>query len=100
MANRTRKAAALPVERNVTAKISYFLDLPGAVFFGDNIASADIDHAAHMQKIRVCFENGGDQDLLWIDCQEMGFESREISQFVSTPAKMTSCGYGIPFALG
>jgi hypothetical protein len=92
MASRTRKSLTLPVKQNATAVISYIRELPGAVFFGD-IAPADVYHALGMQKIRASFENDGDEDLLWLDCQAMGFESREISQFVANPAKITSCGY-------
>jgi hypothetical protein len=62
------------------------------MFFG-GIAPADVDHALGMQKIRACYENGGDQELLWLDCQEMGFESREIRRFAANPALITSCGY-------
>jgi hypothetical protein len=91
MAKRTRKSAALPVEQR-TAQFRYFLDLPGAVFIG-KIASADIDHAVHMQKIRTSYENGGDEELLWLDCQDVGFESNEIRRFAANPALITNCGY-------
>jgi hypothetical protein len=82
MAKRIRKSAALPVEQR-TAQFRYFLDLPGAVFIG-KIASADIDHAVHI---------GGDEELLWLDCQDVGFESNEIRRFAANPALITNCGY-------
>jgi hypothetical protein len=92
MAKRTRKSPALSAKQNTTAVISYIRELPGAVFLGD-IAAADVDQALGMQKIRTCFENDGDEELLWLDCQEMGFESREIRRFAANPALITSCGY-------
>jgi hypothetical protein len=92
MANRTSKSPAHPVKRNTTAKVSYFRELPGAVFFGD-LADEDIDHAVHMQKIRTSYESSGDQEFLWLDCQEMGFESNEIQRFMASPERITSCGY-------
>jgi hypothetical protein len=78
----TRKSAARSVKRSTTAKISYFSELPGAEFRGD-IEPADVEHAVHMQKIRASYESSGDQEFLWLDCQEMGFESNEICRFAA-----------------
>jgi hypothetical protein len=113
MTNRTaRKSTALPVMQDAV----YVRELPGAAFFGvprsytrvtdrygvthevDATSITAIDresllYAARMQRIRREYETDGDEDLLWLDCQAMGFESREISQFVANPAKITSCGY-------
>jgi hypothetical protein len=89
MASRTRKTAALPVK---TATFSYFIELPDAEFL-DDIAPADIDYAVRMQDIRASYEKDGDQEWLWLDCHEMGFESNEIRRFVANPALITSCRY-------
>jgi hypothetical protein len=91
MASRTaRKSTALPVKN--TAVFSYILELPGAEFLVD-IAPADMDYAVRMQDIRASYENDDDQELLWLDCQEMGFESNEIRRMAANPALITSCRY-------
>jgi hypothetical protein len=91
MASRTRKSTTVPVKK--TAVFSYILELPGAEFLGD-VARADVDYALRMQRIRASYENDGDQELLWLDCQDMGFESNEIREFVTNPAAITNCRYG------
>jgi hypothetical protein len=79
MASRTHKSPALPVKRDVTVVISYVRELPGAVFFGAAMDAESIEYAVCMQRIRARHENDGDQELLWLDRQEMGFESNEIA---------------------
>jgi hypothetical protein len=97
MASRTRKSPALPVKQSTTAVVSCILELPGAVFFGDAIEDdGAIKYATRLQQIRCDYENDGYEDMLWLDCQEMGFDSTEIRQFVTDPAAITSCGYGYP----
>jgi hypothetical protein len=97
MASRTRKSTALPVKQSTTAVVSYILELPGAVFFGDAVNDDGyIEYAARLQRIRREYENDGYEEMLWLDCQEMGFESNEIRQFVTDPGAVTSCGYGYP----
>jgi hypothetical protein len=93
MAKRTRKSAALPVEQR-TAKFSYFLDLPGAVFIGDAIEDDEaVEYATRLQQIRSEYENDGYEEMLWHDCQQMGFDSTEIREFIANPAAITSCSY-------
>lgn len=93
MASRTtRKSTARPVKKNATATISYFRELPGAVFFGD-IADEDVEYAERLQCIRSEYENDDCQAMLWHDLSQMGFDSREIRKFVTNPAAITSCGY-------
>ena len=85
-----RPAAALPAKL-VTA----FIELPGALFY-EGILIEDIDTAIKTQAIRARFEKDDCEEMLWADCLAMGFDSREIRQFVTNPAKITSCGYGFP----
>jgi hypothetical protein len=100
MTRRARKAAALPVKQNSTAVVSYIHELPGAVFFGDAINDDDfIEYATRLQQIRREYENDDCQAALWHDLSQMGFGSREISQFVANPAAITNCGYGYPIPL-
>jgi hypothetical protein len=37
--------------------------------------------------------------MLWHDLSQMGFDSKEIRQFVANPAAITNCGYGMPMPL-
>jgi hypothetical protein len=93
MVRRPRKPAA-----RRPAVVSYVRELPGAVFFGP-IDADDLAYAVRLQQIRSEYESDGYEDLLWLDCQGMGFDSREIRQFVANPAAITSCGYGMPIPL-
>ncbi|MDB5610126.1 MAG: hypothetical protein JWP25_7026 [Bradyrhizobium sp.] len=118
MASRNRKSTTLPS----TAVISYFRELPGAVFFGvprryvhvtdrtgathevdaTSITSIDPEsllYAARLQRVRREYENDDCQEMLWHDLSQMGFDSREIRQFVANPAAITNCGYGMPNGL-
>jgi hypothetical protein len=100
MASRTRKFTALPVKQDTTVVISYIRELPGAVFFGDAINDDEsIEYAARLQQIRSEYENDDCQAMLWHDLSQMGFDSREILQFVTNPAAITNCGYGMPIPL-
>jgi hypothetical protein len=81
---------------NKTATISVFPELPGAVFYGD-IFDEDIDYASRLQAIRDDYESTDCQATLWHELSQMGFGSREISEFLSNPAAITSCGYGLPY---
>ena len=92
MANSTRKLVA-------TAAISFVRELPGAVFFGDAMDADAFDYAARLQRIRASYENDDCQEMLWHDLSQMGFDSREIRQFVAHPAAITNCGYGMPMPL-
>ena len=88
MAKRTRKSAALPVEQR-TAKFSYFLDLPGAVFIGDAIEDDEaIEYATRLQQIRSEYENDDCQEMLWHDLSQMGFNSRKFAS--SSPTRPRS----------
>ena len=78
--------------------ISYVRELPGAVFFGDAMDEF-IEYAARLQRIRTSYEGDDCQEMLWHDLSQMGFDSREIRQFVANPAAITNCGYGIPISL-
>jgi hypothetical protein len=95
----TRKPTALPVNAPVA---SYVFELPGAVFFGPAVSSiTELDreallYAARLQEIRRGYERDDCQEMLWHDCQQMGFGSKEISRFVTNPAVITNCGYGRP----
>jgi hypothetical protein len=96
MASRTpRKSTALPA----TTAISYVRELPGAVFFGDAMDAESIGYAVRLQGIRTSYENDDCQEMLWHDLSQMGFDSKEIRQFVANPAAITNCGYGMPVAL-
>jgi hypothetical protein len=94
----TRKPTAR--KRNATAYMTTY-GIPGAFFLGavkyrDSIASRhfeNVEFAVSLHDIRSDYENGGDQELLWLDCQEMGFESSEIRKFAANPALITSCLY-------
>ena len=94
----TRKPTAR--KRNATAYMTTY-GMPGASFLGavkyrDSIASRhfeNVEFAICLQDIRADYEDGGDQELLWLDCQEMGFESSEIREFETDPAAITSCLY-------
>jgi hypothetical protein len=103
MSRTARKSTAIPVKQNATAAlaiVSYVRELPGAVFFGDAIDDAEsIDYAVRLQRIRREYENDDCQAMLWHDLSEMGFDSREIRQFVANPAAITNCGYGTPMRL-
>jgi hypothetical protein len=100
MASRTRKSPALPVKQNATAVISYIRELPGAVFFGDAIEDDwYVEHATRLQRIRREYETDDCQELLWHDLSQMGFDSMEIRQFITNPAAITNCGYGMPMPL-
>jgi len=71
-------------------------ELPGAVFFGDAINDDEsIEHAARLQRIRASYEHDDCQEMLWHDLSQMGFDSKEIRQFVANPAAITNCGYGM-----
>jgi hypothetical protein len=95
MASRTaRKSTALPA----TAAISYVRELPGAVFFGDAMDEF-IGYAVRLQRIRREYEKDDCQEMLWHDLSRMGFDSKEIRQFVVNPAALTNCGYGMPNGL-
>jgi hypothetical protein len=88
MASRTaRKSATLP-----TATIAFVRELPGATFFGDGM-NEHLAYAVALQRIRARYEIDAIQETLWADLSEMGFDSREISQFVANPAAITNCGY-------
>jgi hypothetical protein len=88
-----RPAAAPPIKP--TKLVTVFMELPGAVFY-DGILIEDIDTATKMQAIRASYESDDCQEMLWADCLEMGFSPREIRQFVTNPAAITSSGYGFP----
>jgi hypothetical protein len=97
MASRTRKSTAKPLK---TAVVSYVRELPGAVFFGDAINDDEsVEYAARLQRIRREYENDDCQEMLWHDLSQMGFDSREIRQFVTNPAAITNCGYGMRIGL-
>jgi hypothetical protein len=97
MASRTaRKSPALP---GSTAVISYVRELPGAVFFGDAMDAESIDYAVRLKRIRASYEHDDCQEMLWHDLTQMGFDSKEIREFVTHPAAITNCGYGMPMPL-
>jgi hypothetical protein len=77
---------------HLIADVTYVRALPGAVFFGEPM-DEDIDYAAHLQRIRNEYEGDDCQEMLWHDCQRMGFDSKDISRFVTNPSAITSCGY-------
>ena len=110
------------VQAATRAAISYVRELPGAVFFGvprrhfyvtdrtgathevdaTSITSIDresLDYAIRLQRIRSEYENDDCQEMLWHDLTQMGFDSRDIRQFVANPAAITNCGYGYPIPL-
>jgi hypothetical protein len=100
----SRKSPALP------AKMIYIgarvCELPGAVFLGatekDSVTSLDreaLTYASRLQEIRASYEKDDGQEMLWHDCQHMGFSSKEISRFIAHPAAITRCGYGYPIPL-
>lgn len=93
MAGRTRKAFL--VKRNATAAVSYVRELPGAVFFGDAMDEF-VDYAVRLERIRREYEKDDCQEMLWQYLSRMGFNSKEIREFVANPAAITNCGYGIP----
>jgi hypothetical protein len=115
MASRiTRKPTALPVKSTAVAR--YVRELPGAVFFGtrrsdlcardlylqESITALDKEslfYAARLQRIRREYESDDCQEMLWHDLSQMGFNSKEISRFVTNPAAITNCGYGMPMPL-
>jgi hypothetical protein len=78
------------------ADITYIRAFPGAEFYGDP-AAEDLYYAADLQRIRSEFEADGFEEMLWYDAQKMGFSPSDIQRFVSHPAAITSCGYGIPY---
>jgi hypothetical protein len=80
--------------RKSTAVVSYVRDLPGAVYFGE-VDAESLDYAARLQRIRASYENDDCQEMLWHDCQQMGFDSSEIRKFVANPAAITNCGYAL-----
>src|ERR1700684_1524804 len=70
-----------------TAKFSYFLDLPGAVFIGDAIEDDEaVEYATRLQQIRSEYENDDCQEMLWHDLSQMGFNSKEIREIIANPA--------------
>jgi hypothetical protein len=110
------------VQAATRAAISYVRELPGAVFFGvprrhfyvtdrtgathevdaTSITSIDresLDYAIRLQRIRSEYENDDCQEMLWHDLTQMGFDSRDIRQFVANPAAITNYGYGYPIPL-
>jgi hypothetical protein len=89
MTRPTRKSAP------ITATISTFLELPGAVFYGD-VLDEDVDQAARLQAIRADFESDDNQASLWHELGQMGFDYDEIKAAVLNPASITSCNYGRP----
>jgi hypothetical protein len=101
MANRTRK----PARRPAAAVAHRFGELPGAIFFGTLFRSErrqfsitrqheeNVDYARDLQCIRGDFEMDGCEEMLWDDCQQMGFDSTDIRRFVMNPGLITSCGY-------
>jgi hypothetical protein len=105
MPRRITRKPTLPV------KISYFLDLPGAVFYGD-VDPWDIDHATRLQQISTEYVTRLEQistargtrlqrrtareDAVWflkLDLLEVGFDSSELDEFVTNPAEITNIGY-------
>jgi hypothetical protein len=67
-----------------------------APIYRDSIANRhfeNVEFAARLQEIRADYEEDGFEELLWLDCQEMGFESSEIRKFETNPAAITSCLY-------
>jgi hypothetical protein len=106
MANRiTRKSPVLP-KQNATAVISYVRELPGAMFFSPTPAPSitgidpeSLAYAIRLQNIRASYEHDDCQEMLWHDLSQMGFDSSEIRQFVTNPAAITNCGYGMPNGL-
>jgi hypothetical protein len=93
MASRARKSPALPVKQNAVT-FSYIFELPGAEFIDDAIDNEDnIEYATRMQQIQSAYEYDGCQEMLWHDCQKMGFSSAEIREFVRNPAAITNCRY-------
>ena len=95
MAKRIARKSTVPA----VAVVTVFSRLPGAVFFDDPVAAADLDFAASLQRIRSAYENDDCQEMLWHECQQLGFDSSEISRFVANPAAITNCGYGVPIPL-
>jgi hypothetical protein len=99
----TRKPTAR--KRNATAYMSRIGWLPGALFLGAvfreerwqfsfaNRHFENVEFAQRLQDIRADYEEDGFEELLWLDCQEMGFESSEIREFETDPALITSCLY-------
>jgi hypothetical protein len=86
---------ARPNKSPITATISTFLELPGAVFFGDVLAD-DVDIAVRKQRIRANYESTDDQATLWHELRQMGFGAAEISASIASPAAITNCAYGWP----
>jgi hypothetical protein len=92
-------------KRNATAYVTRIGWLPGALFLGavfreersqHSIANRhfeNVEFATRLQEIRADYEEDGFEETLWADCQEMGFEPREIREFETDPAAITSCLY-------
>jgi hypothetical protein len=91
---RSQLSAAAPRVRH------RFLELPGAVFFGDAINDDEsVDFAVRLQRICRKYKNDDCEEMLWHDLSQMGFDSSYIRQFVANPAAITNCGYGMPLPL-
>jgi len=114
MAKRITRKPALPVAPwNFARRVR---ELPGAVFYGEpieptrgpndlhapwkylrwSITSIDREallYADRLQRVRASYEKDDGQEMLWHDCQQMGFSPKEISRFIAHPASITNCGY-------
>jgi hypothetical protein len=108
MASRITRKSARPA-----AAVANRIDrLPGAVFFGTlyraerrqfsftNQHFENVEIAERLQCIRGDFESDICEEMLWDDCQQMGFDSTDIRRFMMNPGLITSCGYyGDPIPL-
>jgi hypothetical protein len=93
----TRSARKIGPKSSKTTTISTVLELPGAIFHGDAINDPDaLNSAVQKQRIRADFEATNDINALWDDLTQLDFCPVEISQCVTSPAKITNCGYGWP----
>ena len=90
MARRITRKTTRRTARTVT--ISTFLDLPGAIFYGE-ISDEDIETARHRQDTREGYEQTGCITALWHELTSEGWPTSAIVDAVLNPASITSCGY-------
>jgi len=91
MSRRTRKSAFRPTR---TATISVFPELPGVVFYGEDILDDDIETAKYLQTIRAEYEQDGHAPTLIQELTQFGFPDSQIAEALLNPATITECGYG------
>ena len=72
--------------------VSKFLDLPGAVFYG-NVLDEDVEIARHWQEIREEYEQTGCITTLWHTLDGMGWPTSAIVDAVVSPASIIATVY-------